>query len=220
MVDYSSPDRTGVRFGHSPGAGDRRSVHPSRIPISCPLPREQLIAFLAEPDADPRERACDTCAHARRLAVLAPSGGREEFTACHAPERERPGLVFARRSTLAGSHTARPAVDDRVMAAVEAGVRSARVIARAAGIAERTVWKAAARLRATGVLAPDVRLTRDAPEPIRPGSRGPDPRSTAVAILDAMADGLRDPVAIAERVRCHPETVRRHLKRLRARAER
>lgn len=192
----------------------RRGVHPSRIPVSCPLPREQLIKYLAEPDAlgalNPNERACDGCAYARRLTVLS-TGRRVRFTACHAPERAVPGLVYA--------HEAQPPeraeVDARVLAAIEAGVRDAPTIGRGAGISQRAAWKSAARLRAAGTLPAGLRLHRDPPEPSRPGRYGPDPRITARAILAALADGMTDPDAIAERVGCHLETVRRHLERLR-----
>lgn len=134
------------------------------VPTGCPLPMGDLVDYLAE---SPDRFACTECAYFRTVE-LAPGGSmprydqpRIRYGFCTAPERTPMALVSAEPVVARpGAHASRVESDSRVLAALENGVTSVSEIARVSGLSQRVIWSSARRLKAGGVVDPELVLAR------------------------------------------------------------
>lgn len=134
------------------------------VPLGCPLPVGELVSYVEEAGTD---LSCIDCDYFRTV-VLAAGGAPPRHDAphirygfCTAPERAPMALVSAEPvEARPGAHASREASDERVLACLEAGVTAVSDIARMSGLSDRTVWKAARRLKDAGQVDAELALAR------------------------------------------------------------
>ena len=143
------------------------------VPVGCPLPAGELAIYVAENDQD---LACRDC-HFFRQVELGAGGSlpradadRFRFGFCCAPERQPVALVDVIQiehdedgrfsSDRNPNASVRLASDTQLLACLDAGIRHLTQIEAMTGLGDRTIWKALARLRAAGLVGPDIVITR------------------------------------------------------------
>lgn len=150
-------------------AGGAEELADLTVPAGCPLPVSDLVTF-ARAEPDPSRLVCYGCAYRRDVtlgaegAPPAPDQPAFQYRFCTAPDRRGKVALVAidvDDSHQRGANAERvQLVDERILAVVQAGVRTEAEIARRAGVSPRTVWAAIGRLRRSGQLPSSLQITR------------------------------------------------------------